>query len=171
MRQLAFLVVRPQLSSSNRNFSKPRSRTANADFWSRLTHQLLGRLKSAIPSLPIVLPKKGKFWEVGVGDWQSMQDSFSWVCGWTSTCRGLMTGIFWNPGVFSYAMIPRCRPNERVFFFFIVASIVYGEYWALYRRWLPVVWFCTLYNHECEQLFWNHKSLVFFSQIIFCEKF
>ncbi len=24
---------------------------------------------------------------------------------------------FWNPGVFSYAMIPRCHPNSRVFFF------------------------------------------------------
>ncbi len=24
---------------------------------------------------------------------------------------------FWNPGVFSNAMIPRCRPNSRVFFF------------------------------------------------------
>jgi hypothetical protein len=22
----------------------------------------------------------------------------------------------WNPGVFSYAMIPRCHPNSRVFF-------------------------------------------------------
>ncbi len=31
---------------------------------------------------------------------------------------------FWNPGFFSYAMIPRCRPNSRGFFF-IVASIVY----------------------------------------------
>ncbi len=33
---------------------------------------------------------------------------------------------FWNPGVFSYAMILSCRPNSRVFFFFIVTSIVYG---------------------------------------------
>jgi hypothetical protein len=32
---------------------------------------------------------------------------------------------FWNPGVFSYAMMPRCRPNSRVFFF-IVSSIVYA---------------------------------------------
>ncbi len=23
---------------------------------------------------------------------------------------------FWNPGVFSYAMIPKCRPNSRVYF-------------------------------------------------------
>jgi hypothetical protein len=27
-----------------------------------------------------------------------------------------MTGIFWNPGVFSYAMIPRCHPNTRILF-------------------------------------------------------
>ncbi len=33
---------------------------------------------------------------------------------------------FWNPGVVSYAMIPRCHPNSRVFFFFIILSIVYG---------------------------------------------
>ncbi len=32
---------------------------------------------------------------------------------------------FWNPGVFSYAMILKCRPNSRVIFF-IVASIVYA---------------------------------------------
>jgi hypothetical protein len=31
---------------------------------------------------------------------------------------------FCNPGVFSYAMIPRCCPNARVIFFF-VPSIVY----------------------------------------------
>jgi hypothetical protein len=33
---------------------------------------------------------------------------------------------FWNPGVFSYAMIPRWRPNSKVLFF-MVTSIVYGE--------------------------------------------
>jgi hypothetical protein len=32
---------------------------------------------------------------------------------------------FMNPGVFSYAMIPRCCPNSRVLFF-VVTSIVYG---------------------------------------------
>ncbi len=37
MRQYAFLVVRPRLSSPNPNISKPRSRTANSDFWSWLT--------------------------------------------------------------------------------------------------------------------------------------
>jgi hypothetical protein len=39
---------------------------------------------------------------------------------------------FWNPGVFSYAMIPRCRHNSRVFFF-IVQSIVYEEDSTKYR--------------------------------------
>jgi hypothetical protein len=42
-----------------------------------------------------------------------------------------MTGI-WNPGVISYAMIPRCRPNSKVIFFpFIVTSIVYGVLWVV----------------------------------------
>jgi hypothetical protein len=31
---------------------------------------------------------------------------------------------FWNPGVFSYAMMRRCGPNSRLFF--IVTSIVYA---------------------------------------------
>jgi hypothetical protein len=41
MWQYVVLVVRPQLSSPNPNFSKPSTRTANSDFWSGLTHQLL----------------------------------------------------------------------------------------------------------------------------------
>jgi hypothetical protein len=35
---------------------------------------------------------------------------------------------FWNPGVFSYALIPRCRPNSSFFSSFIVTSIVYAIY-------------------------------------------
>jgi hypothetical protein len=31
---------------------------------------------------------------------------------------------FWNPGVFGYAMIPRCRLNSTLFF--MVLSIVYA---------------------------------------------
>jgi hypothetical protein len=56
------------MSSPNPNFSKPTTKTANSDFWNRLTHQLLGRLKSTIRYEQIYLPKKGKFSEVGVGD-------------------------------------------------------------------------------------------------------
>jgi hypothetical protein len=70
-----FLVVCLQFSSSNPNFSKPRTRTANSDFSSWLTQQLLQRLKSTFPNLQINIPKKGKFWEVGAGHLQSMQDS------------------------------------------------------------------------------------------------
>jgi hypothetical protein len=40
---------------------------------------------------------------------------------------------FWNPGVVSYAMVPRWHFNSRVFFF-IVPSIVYGL--SLPRRFL-----------------------------------
>jgi hypothetical protein len=39
-------------------FSKPRCRTVYLDLWSRITHQLLGRLKSAIPEMQFYLPKK-----------------------------------------------------------------------------------------------------------------
>jgi hypothetical protein len=38
---------------------------------------------------------------------------------------------FWNPGVFSNAMIPRCHPNKEFFFFFIVTSIVYAQRWFI----------------------------------------
>jgi hypothetical protein len=45
---------------------------------------------------------------------------------------------FWNPGVVSYAMIPRCHPNSRIFFF-IVTSIVYDFtsvlVWTMPRPW------------------------------------
>jgi hypothetical protein len=41
------------------------SRKEYSEFWSWLTHQLLERLKSMIPNLQILLPKKGEFWEVG----------------------------------------------------------------------------------------------------------
>ncbi len=42
---------------------------------------------------------------------------------------------FWNPGVFRYALIPRCRPNSRVIFSFIVASIVYSPNSNLFLFW------------------------------------
>jgi hypothetical protein len=55
------------LSSSNPNFSKPRTRTANSDFSSWLTQQLLGRLKSTIPNLQIYLPKMVNSEKLGLG--------------------------------------------------------------------------------------------------------
>jgi hypothetical protein len=45
-------------SPISQNLATP---TANSDFWSSLTHQLLGRLKFTIPNLQIFLPKKGEF--------------------------------------------------------------------------------------------------------------
>ncbi len=61
-----FSGVRPWWSSSNPNFSKPRSRAADSDVWSRLTHQLLGRLKSTIPILQIFSPKNANSEKLGL---------------------------------------------------------------------------------------------------------
>jgi hypothetical protein len=64
---MGVLVVRPQLSSPNPNFSKPRTRTENSDFGSCLTHQFLGRLKFTIPNLQIYLTKRASSEKVGLG--------------------------------------------------------------------------------------------------------
>jgi hypothetical protein len=126
-----------KLSSSNLNFLKPRTTTANSDFWSWLTHQLLGRLKSTIPNLQIYALKKGKFWEVGVEDWQSTQDSFFFEFADAQVLgEGWWTRHFCIPGVFSYAMIPRCGPDSRGFFFhrhiyslwFLLARLRFSSY-------------------------------------------
>ncbi len=63
--------------------------------------------------------KKGEFWEVGVGDWQCMQDIFFFFLSLRmNKCLERVNGRhFWNPRVFSYEMIPRCCPNSRFFFF------------------------------------------------------
>ncbi len=45
---------------------------------------------------------------------------------------------FWNPGVVSYAMIRRCRPNSRVLFL-IVTSIVYGARGDLFIPFITAV--------------------------------
>jgi hypothetical protein len=55
------------LSSPNPDFSKLRSRTANSDFWSKLTHEFLGRLKSTIPNLQMYLPKRANSEQLGLG--------------------------------------------------------------------------------------------------------
>ncbi len=137
MRQCAFLVVRPQSSRSNPNFSKPRTRTANSDFWSRLTHQLLERLKFTISNLQIYLPKRRilRSWRWGL----TIHSRIVFLSWRMNKCLERVNGRhFWNPGVFSYAIIPRCRPNSRVFFF-IVTSIVYGiEGYTTWRRFVGI---------------------------------
>jgi hypothetical protein len=111
-----FLVVRPRLSSPNHKFSKPRSRAENLDFWSRLTHQLLVRLKSSIPNLQICLPKKANSEKLGIDN--PCRVVFLSL-GMNKCLKRVDDRPFWNPGVMSYAMIPRsarCRPNSRVCF-------------------------------------------------------
>jgi hypothetical protein len=118
------------LSAHNCQVPNPTSqnlatRTANSDFWSRLTHQLLGRLKFTIPNLQIYLPKQTNLGSWG-WEWQSVQDSFFFSSLRLNKCFARVNRQhFWNPEVFSYALIPRRRPNSRFFFFLIVTSTVY----------------------------------------------
>ncbi len=99
------------------------------DLWGKLTHQLLGRLKSTIPNLQIYLPKK-------------KANSEKLGLGIDNPCRIVVLSLrmnkcfervndrhFWNPAVFSHAIIPRCRPNPKNIF--IVASIVYVSHYAI----------------------------------------
>ncbi len=136
MWQWAFLVVRPQLSSPNPNFSKTRIWAANLDFWSRLTHQLLGRLRFTISNLQIYLPKKANFEKLGLGLDNPYRIVFFLSLRMNKCLRGFDDRHFWNPGVFSYAMIPRCRPNSRAFF--IVTSIVYASIARVRKRSIEV---------------------------------
>jgi hypothetical protein len=118
------LFVHPQLSSPNHNFSKPRCRTENSNFLSRPTHQLLGRLKSTIPNLQMYIPEKANSDKLGLEIGNPCRIVFLSLR--MNKCLKRVDGRhYWTPGVVSYAMIPRCRPNSRVFFF-IVTSIVYA---------------------------------------------
>ncbi len=112
------------MSSPNPNFSKPRSRTATSDFWSRLTNQLIGRLKSTIPNLQIYLPKMANSEKLGLRIDNPCRIVFLSL-RMNKCLERINDRHFWNPGVFSYAMIPRCRLNS---FFLIVTSIVYDQY-------------------------------------------
>jgi hypothetical protein len=116
MRQYAFLIIRPQLSSPNPNFSKPRTKTANSDFWSRLNHKLMGRLKSTIPNLQIYLPNKANSKKLGLGI-DNPRRIVLLSLRMNKCLERVNDRHFWNPGVFSYAMIPRCHLNLSFFFF------------------------------------------------------
>jgi hypothetical protein len=68
-----------KLSSSNPNFSKPRTRAAKSDFSSWLTQQLPGRLKSTIPNLQIYLPHKTNSEKLELGIDNPCRIVFFWV--------------------------------------------------------------------------------------------
>ncbi len=154
MRQQAFLVVRPQFSSSNPNFSKPRNRTANSDLGSRLIHQLLGRLKSTTPDLQIYLPKNSNSEKLGLGiDNPCKIVSLSWRMN--KCLERVNDRHFWNPGVFSYAMIPRCRRKSRFFFFHRrIYSLwsVQDSFWPVVLRWSIKSGFKDLAVHNSKSL-------------------
>ncbi len=69
--------------------------------------------------------QKGEFWEVGVGDWQSMQDSYSEFAG-----ERVLFDAWWPEFLESWTqpLLNQlgCRLHSTVFSF-IVASVVYGK--------------------------------------------
>ncbi len=91
-------------------------RTANSDMWSRLTHQLLGRLKSTISNLQIYLPIKTNSEKLGLGIDNPCRIVFLSL-RMNKGLERVNDRHFWNPGVFSYALIPRSCPNSRALFF------------------------------------------------------
>ncbi len=91
------------------------NRTANSNFWSRLTHQLLGWLKSTIPNLQIYLPKKANSEKSGLGIDNPCRVFFFLSLRMTKCLERVNDRHFWNPGVFSYTMVPRCPTNSRLF--------------------------------------------------------
>ncbi len=100
---------------------------------SRLTHQLLGRSKSTIRDLRILLPERRILRSWG---WEStIHAGFFEFAGEQVLSEGQWPA-FWNPVVFSEAIIPRRRPNWSQFnsFFLIVASIVYDCTWGVYVK-------------------------------------
>ncbi len=105
--------------------------------------------------------QKRRILRSGVGDWQSVQDSFFFeFTDEQVLAERVNDRHFWNLGVFSYAMIPRCRPNSRIFFF-IVASIVYGYLSAAVRS-------CNLSILFCLDSSWKSNSSISF--VDFCFK-
>ncbi len=87
--------------------------TANSDFWSWLTHQLLGRLKSTIPNPQFYSPKKANSEKLGLGIDNPCRIVFLSL-RMNKCLERVNDRHFRNPGVLSYAMIPRCRPNSIV---------------------------------------------------------
>ncbi len=82
---------------------------------------------------------------------------------------------FWNPGVFSYAMITKCRPNSRVFFHRHIYTVAYvcSRNWKLSVNWLSEGKFChcsaviflilRIWEFNLLQARWtstNHRTLI-----------
>jgi hypothetical protein len=71
---------------------------------------------------------QGDFSEVGFGTWQSSEDSFCSVQIFWSNNRFLRNSDwhFWNPGMASYPIVPRCLP-----FFYILFIILKVHPWTV----------------------------------------
>jgi hypothetical protein len=104
------------LSAHNCQVSTPTSQNLEIEqqiqyFGSWLTHQLLGRLKFTIPNLQIYLPKKANSEKLGLGI-----DNPCRIVLWMNKCLERVNDRhFWNPGVFSYTMIPKVFFHRHIY--------------------------------------------------------
>ncbi len=82
-------------------------------------------MKFTIPNLQIYLPKKANSEKLGLGIDNPCRILFLSLRINKCLMESVNDRHVWNPGVFSYRMIPRCRLNSSFFFFLNVASIAY----------------------------------------------
>jgi hypothetical protein len=150
MRQYAFLVVRPQLSSSNPNFSKPRTRTANSDFWSRLTHQLLVRLKFTVTNLQFYLPKMANSEKLGLGI-----DNPCRIVILSLRTNKCLERVKWPAFLESWSLQLRndttVSPQLKSYIF-IITSILYGRNHEPYQWHKLLLW---RQKRSCEIMRWH----------------
>ncbi len=110
---------------------------------------------------PNIFNKKvnSDFWEVRVGDWQSLGLIFFSSLRGNKCFTRVNDRHWWSPGGVSYATIPRCCPNAT--FYSIVASILYGcmSICKLRDLWYKEDWFCPRQKPSVRQN--NPHNLVF----------
>ncbi len=96
--------------------------------WSRLTHQLLGRLKSTIPNLQIYLPKTANSEKLGLGIDNPCRTVFMSL-RMNKCLERVNDRHFGNSGVFSYAIAP-----TQEFFHRHIYSLCWQPTWERWRR-------------------------------------
>ncbi len=93
-------------------------------------------MKSTNPNLQIYLPKKANSEKLGLGiDNPRRIVIFFEFADEQVLGEGYNHWHFWNPGVFSSAMISRCHPNSRLFFHRHIYSVCHA---VLLQRHLPL---------------------------------
>jgi hypothetical protein len=85
---------------------------------------LPGRLKFTIPNLQIYLPKRANSEKLGLGIDNPCKIVFLSL-QMNKCLKRVNDRQFWNPGVFSYSMIPDVASTQE-FFFIVTSMVVFG---------------------------------------------